>query len=403
MTPTRNPWKRKSLPRGRGANGSAKLLVHVLTVPDSLLFLRGQPAFMKTKGYETAVVTSPGDALDAFASATGVVSYGVTMHRRISPVADLKSLQELTQVLRTLEPDIVHAHTAKAGLLGMLAASILGVPKRVYHLRGLRLESVTGNRRRLLWVAERLACRLATDIICVSPSLRERVLEENLVDAHKLKVLGSGSGQGVDTNRYAPPTRELRQTSRNRFGLDNEVVFLFVGRLVRDKGIEELQQAWAEVSRALGEARLLIVGKTEPEDSVPRAVLDRLYTDPSVSVVGFLEDTREAYRAADVVVLPSRREGFPNVPLEAAAMGLPVVTTDATGCVDSIEPELTGLLVPVGNAPLLAAALLRYGRDGGLRSRHGHAGRDRVVRDFQPSAIWEAISAVYGPGDMPRV
>ncbi len=372
-----------------------KTVVHVLTVPDSLVFLRGQPAFMKRHGYRFCVITSPDPRLDEFAAENGVEFRGVPMHRKIAPVEDLRSLFAVARALRELRPDVVHAQTPKGGLLGVLASTMLRVPKRVYYLRGLPLETESGWRRAVLWAVEKTACTLATDIVAVSPSLRSRAVSLRLADKRKVRVIGRGSGQGVDSAYFTPAAGD-RDENRAKYGYSEmDVVFLFVGRLVADKGIEELTEAWRRVAAALPTARLLIVGPEEPRDPVPPGVLERLRADPRVRFTGFLSDVRGAYGAADVVVLPSRREGFPNVPLEAAAMSLPVITTNATGCVDSVEDGATGRVVPVNDAAALATAMLDYGRDADLRQRHGAAGRHRVVEWFRPERLWRGVLEVY--------
>lgn len=371
-----------------------KTLVHVLTVSDSVLFLRGQPPFMREHGIETVVVASPGERLDAFRSAYKVPTREVEMLRKIAPVRDLLSLVQLVSVLSELKADIVHAQTPKGGLLGIVSGALLRVPKRVYHLRGLPLETATGWRKTLLWVTERTACTLATDVVAVSESLRSRAVELRIAPRSKVQVIGKGSGQGVDSTRFAPSTT-LRRESRERYGYNAEVVFLFVGRLVADKGIRELTEAWTSVRTSIPNARLLIVGPREPRDPVPSDVLDRLQNDDRVVFTGFLSDVRSAYAASDVLVLPSRREGFPNVPLEAASMELPVITTDATGCIDSVEHGSTGTVVPVGDAAALAAAMRRYAHDAELRMAHGRQGRVRVLTDFLPERLWRGILDVY--------
>ena len=372
-----------------------KTVVHVLTVPDSLVFLRGQPAFMKRHGYRFCVITSPDPRLDGFAAEHEVEVRGVSMQRKITPAQDLRSLLGVLRALRELRPDVVHAQTPKGGLLGILAGAALRVPKRVYYLRGLPLETASGWRRALLWTVEKTACTLATDIVAVSPSLRSRTLALRLAADRKVRVIGRGSGQGVDSERFRL-TAGARAASRAEYGYsEREVVFLFVGRLVADKGIEEMTEAWARVAEELPAARLLIVGPEEPRDPVPAGVLERLRADRRVRFTGFLSDVRGAYAAADVLVLPSRREGFPNVPLEAAAMSLPVITTNATGCVDSVEDGVTGKVVAVNDASALAAAMLDYGCDAELRRRHGAAGRRRVVEWFQPECLWRGILEVY--------
>lgn len=363
------------------------------------MFLRGQAGYLRERGYEVEVISSPGAQLDDFARDEGVVAYAVPMERRITPGRDLVALGRLWRRLRERRPVIVHAHTPKAGLLGMMAARLAGTPARVYHLRGLPLATASGWRRRLLVATERIACTLAQRVIAVSRSLRETALAERICPPKKIVVLAGGSGQGVDARGRFDPERlppGARREARQRWGIpEGARVLGFVGRLVMDKGIVELAAAWRELAPRFPTLHLLLVGPEEPRDPVPPQVLDRLRQDPRVHFAGLVEDTALAYAAMDLVALPTYREGFPNVPLEAAAMGLPVVATRVPGCVDAVAAGVTGLLVPPRDAGALAEAFARYLDDPDLARRHGRAGRERVLAKFARERIWEALAATY--------
>lgn len=381
------------------ANSGSVRLLHVTTIPLTLIFLRGQAAFFRARGYEVEVISSPGRELDEFARAEGVPAFAVPMARRITPLRDLVALGRLWVRLRRRRPRIVDAHTPKAGLLGMIAARLAGIRVRVYHLRGLPLATASGWRRRLLLAAERTACRLAQRVIAVSGSLRDAALAERLCPPEKIVVLAGGSGQGVDAAGRFNPERlppAARGEARRRWGLPAEARVLgFLGRLVRDKGIVELAVAWDDLAKRYPDLHLLLVGPEEPRDPVPPEVLAALQRHPRVRFAGLVEDTPLAYATCDLVTLPTYREGFPNVPLEAAAMGLPVVATRVPGCVDAVIDGETGLLVPPRDAEALARAISRYLDDPELARRHGQAGRARVLADFRREGIWEALAATY--------
>ncbi|HET6765593.1 MAG TPA: glycosyltransferase family 4 protein [Longimicrobiaceae bacterium] len=374
-------------------------LVHVTTVPMSLTFLTGQIGYVKERGYAVHAISSPGDDLHAFGERLGMPVSAVEMPRRISPLQDLRAVAKLAGALRRLRPAIVHAHTPKGGLLGMIAAWLTRVPVRVYHMRGLPLQTATGSRRVLLAATERVSCALAHRVICVSHSLRAVAVAEGLCPPDKIRVLLGGSGNGVDAaGRFDPASLPAgtRQQVRARLGIpDDAVVVGFIGRLVRDKGIVELAAAWERLREEHPGAHLLVVGPWEPQDPVPAELRRTLEGDPRVHLTGADWNTPPLYAAMDVVVLPTYREGFPNVPLEAASMGLPVVATEVPGCVDAVQHGATGTLVPVRDAAALAEAVGAYVADAGLRGAHGSAGRARVLRDFRREAIWQALAAEY--------
>ena len=374
-------------------------LVHVLTVPTTLLFFRGQVGYMKARGFDLTFVASPGPELDAFGEQEGVATVAVEMPRRISIGEDLVAVRRLVGELRRVRPDVVHSHTPKGGLLGMIAAAVAGVPVRVYHMRGLAFLGATGARRALLRATERVACRLAHRVICVSASNKRVAVEEGLCPAAKIVVLSGGSSNGVDAEgRFNPdgPGTPTRTAARAALGLpEGAPVVGFVGRVVRDKGLIELAGAWATLRELYPEAHLLVAGPFERQDPLPPAVERALRDDPRVHAPGEVRDTPALFAAMDVLALPTYREGFPNVLLEAAAMRLPVVATAVPGCTDAVEDGVTGLLVPPYRADALADALDRYLADPALRRAHGDAARARVLASFRREGIWEALHAEY--------
>jgi glycosyltransferase involved in cell wall biosynthesis len=374
-------------------------LVHVMTVPLSLGFFRGQVGYMKGLGFEVHMITSPGEALQRFSEQEQVAVHAVTMSRRIAPFKDLVALVRLCRALSQIKPHIVHAHTPKGGLLGSLAAYMTGVPVRIYHIRGLPFMTAKGLKRLILRLSERVACLLAGRVLCVSHSIREIAIAERLCPPAKIKVLRNGSGNGVDAVSRFNPARadsQLRGQVRAQIGIPADALVIgFVGRIVRDKGIMELAEAWSRLRDEFNSLFLLLVGPLEPQDPLPEKVVQLLRSDPRVRLVDFAADIFPFYTAMDVVTLPSYREGFPNVPLEAAAMQLPIVATRIPGCTDAIQDGSTGMLIPPYDAGALTTALRAYLNNPELRRRHGRAAREYVLANFRPQDIWEALYHEY--------
>ena len=372
-------------------------LIHVTTVAASLWgLLSGQIAFMKSRGLDVRGIASPGPLLDEAAQREGMPVCAINMARRIEPLNDLISLWRLWRQLRRWRPAIVHSHTPKGGLLGMLAAAAARSPLRIYHLRGLPLETAVGWRRHLFRFTEWLACRAAHQVFCISESLRQEALRANLCPPDKIKVLHRGSGNGVDARHRFNPARFDRDLVRRQLEIPSGVPVLgFVGRMARDKGIVDLTQSWEMLAAHRPDLHWIIIGDVDSRDPIPPKIHDRLRSDPRVHVLGFVRDVAPWYAAMDVCVLPTYREGFGNVLLEAAAMKLPVVATRVTGCIDAVIDGQTGILVAPRDAQSLAMAIARYLDDPKLRQRHGQAGRRRVLEDFRPGDIWSALYDEY--------
>ncbi len=319
------------------------------------------------------------------------------MQREISPLRDLISLYQMFRVMKHVNPSLVDVSTPKAGLLGGVAAWWARVPCRVYTLRGLRLETTTGLKRALLWATEWISCHCAHRVVCISPSLRSRAVDLKLVQATKTTILAKGS-RGVDLVRFASRNhRRLEvETIRKSLGIaENEIVIGFVGRLVKDKGIGELIEAFLRIKVSHVNTRLLLIGDFEPGDPVAAEVRQYIESASEIIRLGFVPDTAPYYGVMDIFALPTYREGFPGVALEAQASGVPVVTTNATGAIDSIIDGVTGLLVPVGDSTSLARAIDKLLSDAETRARMGRAGRERMERDFCRESIWQAQVEIY--------
>ncbi|MBN8604812.1 MAG: glycosyltransferase family 4 protein [Planctomycetes bacterium] len=385
----------------QGAKLESPRLIHMTTVPMSLSFLEGQIEYVKDKGFDVHVISAPDETLDEFGDLMQVKTHELPMERRITPLRDLWALLRLTKILRQLRPHIVHGHTPKGGLLSMLGSWWCGTPVRIYHIHGLPLVTATGIKRLLLKWTEKTSCRFASQVYCVSDSVRKVAISEGLCPAEKVKVLLNGSINGIDAAHRFNPDRfdaNTRDEVRQKYGIPADAIVIgFVGRIVRDKGMIELAQAWKTLRQEVPNAHMLLVGGFEPQDPIPADVERELQTDERIHMAGWLgaADIPNLCTAMDVLALPSYREGFNTVLLEAAAMRLPVVASRVPGCIEGVVEGQTGALVPAYDFKALAEAIKVYLQDADLRKRHGHAGRERVLRDFRPEDMSAAIYQEY--------
>ena len=362
------------------------------TVGRSLSVLDGLPQHLAHLGWDVHVVSSGGAELEALGALPGVTATALSMERDPSPLRDLVSLWAWLRYLRRTRPTVLFVGTPKAALLALLAGAVMRVPRRVYILRGLRLESARGVVRIGLEAMERLTCRLAHVVVSVSPSLRAKALELGIVEESKIRVLGAGSSNGVDLVRFRP---RPRATHLGDLQLAGDVpVVGFVGRLTRDKGLSTLAEARRTLLENELDHQLLIVGGVDGDAD---SLAELTSTGRPAVQIGHVPDTAPYYALMDVVVLPTLREGFPNTVLEASASGRPVITTDATGAVDSVVPGRTGLVVPTADPPALAAAIEAVLADVELADRLGRGGRRHVEEHFARADVWDRLVDVLLP------
>lgn len=368
-------------------------LVVGITHPQTCLVLRGRLNALREAGFHVTLLCSPGMLLETTGEREGVETIAVPIERGMAPLRDMVSLFRLWAILRKIKPDIVEFSTPKAGLLGMIAATVARVPRRVYALRGLKLESTSGTKRAILAAAERIASACSEVVLCNSTSLKERAYALRLASPRKLYLLGTGSSNGVDTTRFSPGASEVRR----QWCLPvNGPVIGFVGRLTRDKGLPELIAAFELILKECPSARLLLAGWFDnSDDALTSEMRNRIEEHRRITCTGYVDDAAPFYRAMDIFVLPTRREGFPNAVLEASSTGIPVITTLATGAKDSVVDGVTGLLIAPGDAKAICAASLELIRDPERRQRMGAAGRAWVSGAFEQRRVLSQLVSFY--------
>jgi glycosyltransferase involved in cell wall biosynthesis len=356
-----------------------------VTSPQTCLALRGRLRALREAGFRVSLISGPGELLQQTVQREDVEAFAIPLKRGIAPLSDLVALIRLWRLLCRLKPDIVEFSTPKAGLLGSIAAKLCGVPARVYLLRGLRLETSKAIKRRILLAAERIAASCAHVVLCNSQSLRSKALELGVASAEKLVVLGDGSSNGVDLERFSPGFSDVREQLNIP---PDALVVGFVGRLTCDKGLPELVEAFGLILRAEPNAFLLLVGWFDAaEDALQVEYRRRIESHPRIICTGFVTETPDYYRAMDVMVLPTWREGFPNAVLEAAATAVPVITTYSTGSRDAVIPEVTGLLVPAGDSDAICEAVVTLLRAPDRRQCMGRAARAWISEHYEDKRV----------------
>ncbi|SMO83643.1 Glycosyltransferase involved in cell wall bisynthesis [Chryseobacterium rhizoplanae] len=376
-------------------------LVRITTVPLSLkILLKGQHRFM-SEHFDVIGVSSPGKELDEVKKDEEIDVIAIDMSRKITPLKDIKSLWSTYRFLRKEKPQIVHTHTPKAGIVGMLAAKMAGVPHRLHTVAGLPLMEVTGVKRQVLDLVEKLTYASATQVYPNSKGLSDYIIEHKYTDKYKLKVIGNGSSNGIDTSFFSPEQVSDDQKSLLKQQLkikDTDFVFVFVGRLVGDKGINELIKAFSALNKQENQQRskLLLVGPLEQElDPLYPETLNEIENNPDIVSVGFQKDVRPYFAISDALVFPSYREGFPNVVMQAGAMELPSIVSDINGCNEIIVENENGVIVPVKDSESLREEMEKMILDKDYYQKLKKNARPMIEDRFEQSVIWNAILSEY--------
>ncbi|OOG74885.1 glycosyltransferase family 4 protein [Algoriphagus sp. A40] len=336
-------------------------LIRITTVPISLkLLLTGQMKYMMEQGWEVIMVSAEGREVDQAVKNEGVRHEVIPFTRKITPLHDLKCIWQLIQFFKREKPDIVHTHTPKAGLLGMIAANLAGVKIRIHTLAGIPAMAAEGNKKNLLESVEKWTYSNATEVWPNSEGLRKFVIQNELCPENKLRIIGKGSSNGVDLekfNRESLKENHLVAATMRIMPGEDEFIILSVGRLVKDKGIEELVSAFLN-SKIVNRSKLVLLGAFEQDlDPLSPETIQTIQDHPRIIQIDWSDHVAHYLALSDVLVHPSHREGFPNVLLEAGAMQVPVICSDIIGNSDIITQQITGLIFPVKDTAVLKEAL----------------------------------------------
>lgn len=380
------------------ANTTEKIkILRVVTSSVSFNLIDGQAQFMQQQGYQ--VITASGGPFpkDGIPQLKGV-RFVPQPHlvRPISIKEDLLALRDMIRLIRKERPDIIHSHTPKAGLMGMLAGWLCRIPIRIHTVAGLPLLVHSGFKRKVLNLVERITYRCATSVYPNSHKLRDTIISLKLASPDKLRVIGEGSSNGINVLHFCKElfAEELVDPIRKKLG--GGFTFIFVGRIVRDKGICELVEAFTRLQQEHPVARLLLVGNFEQElDPLPEEVYHTIQSHPAIYYAGWQDDVRPWFAVADALAFPSYREGFPNVVMQAGAMELPCVVSDINGCNEIILEGENGLIIPSHDAAALYQAMKRMMKDKALYMHCQQNARSLISSRYKQEDVWQATLEMY--------
>ncbi|MFM2229269.1 MAG: N-diacetylbacillosaminyl-diphospho-undecaprenol alpha,3-N-acetylgalactosaminyltransferase [Bacteroidota bacterium] len=376
-----------------------KKLVRITTVPISLdKLLSGQLRYMN-QFYEVIGVSSEPEALKKLGEKENIATYAIGLTRKITPITDIIAIIQLTRFLRKTNPFIVHTHTPKAGLVGMIAARFAGVPHRLHTVAGLPLVEATGVKRIILNWVEKITYAFATKVYPNSKGLLDFIQQEKFCPPSKLKVLANGSSNGIDTHFFdrSQVDYKLLEKLTPTLGLtSDDFVFIYVGRLVKDKGIHEMVNAFVRLAKEYKQVKLLLVGEPEPElDPLQDSTLKTIQEHNNIITTGFQYDVRPYFALAHCLIFPSYREGFPNVVLQAGALAVPAIVSNINGCNEIIQHEVNGLIIPVKDENAIFESMKLLVSNTDVLETMKQVSRSMIINRYEQDVIWQALLEEY--------
>ena len=374
-------------------------IIRITTVPISLeKLLENQAKYFKNY-FNIIIVSSQKKKLNEIGNQQGVNVFFIPFTRKITPINDIIATYKLYRYLIKEKPTIVHTQTPKAGIVGMLASFLAKIPVRMHTVGGLPLMESKGLKRILLNYVEILTYALATNIYSNSFGLLKFIIDQKFCKKDKIKVLSNGSSNGIDLNFFDPLKIKAKDRDQLMLSLgikNNEFVFLYVGRLVRDKGINELVYAFKKILFNNKKFKLLLVGNFEEDlDPLKKEVIDEINLNPNIVYGGYQNDIRPYLAISNCFVFPTYREGFPNVILQAGAMNIPCIVSNINGCNEIIKDRINGILIAKKNIQELIEAMLSISSNHNLRNKLSKNSRQIILKNFDQKSIWESLRNEY--------
>lgn len=375
-------------------------LIRITTVPISLKhLLSGQMSYMRKNGFNVIMVSSYGKELEDVIRNEKCKHIVINLTRKITILKDLYATYKLYMLLRKEKPHIVHTHTPKAGIVGMLASILAGIPIRLHTVAGLPLVEAKGFKRLILNLTEKLTYRFSTMVYSNSFALKDFILKNKFTYKNKLKVIGNGSSNGIDTSYFNPKifSEDDNEILKNSLGIKkNDFVYIFVGRIVSAKGINELIKAFNKLSKFNDNIKLLLVGAMEDDlDPLDLATKKIINLNPKIILVGYQNDVRPYFSISNCLVFPSYREGFPNVVMQSGAMGLPSIVSNINGCNEIIEDNVNGIIIPAKDTDAVYNSMKKIYCDKNLYNDTKSKSRNAIKKKYERKIFWKQLLNEY--------
>lgn len=355
--------------------------------------------YMKSSGFEVKMASATGPEIKELVAIEDCDHLEIELSRTLNPLTDLAVLFKMIKLIRKVKPDIVHTHSPKAGIIGMLASRICGVKLKIHTVAGLPLMETTGNKRKLLSAVEKITYGCADWVIPNSIQLNKFIVESGLIhDQRKLKVLGKGSSNGIDLEYFSRTESVLDhgEVLRQQYQIDaNDLVLCFVGRLAFYKGINELVAAFKELSKEFSSLKLLLVGPLEELNPLEEDTVQAMASMPNIIQAGHQDDIRPFLAISDIFVFPSYREGFPQSLMQACAMGLPCIATDINGCNEMVFEGINGHLIKPKDITGLVNACKHLILNDDIRHQFSKTSRHYIESNFEQKKVWTLIRDFY--------